>query len=118
MSRAREGQFPPPGELAELIYYWMQAWPKADLSEKKVAELYPYIVQKWREGMNLRHIAQTACSCDDGRNASSAESVGELGFWESAEGVVEGNFKGVELAETVGVSEYHFGFVVEALDDA
>lgn len=68
MSRAREGQFPPPGELAELIYYWMQAWPKADLSEKKVAELYPYIVQKWREGMNLRHIAQTACSCDDGKN--------------------------------------------------
>ena len=52
MSRAREGQFPPPGELAELIYYWMQAWPKADLSEKKVAELYPYIVQK----LSLIHI--------------------------------------------------------------
>ena len=51
-------------------------------------------------------------------NAASAESVGDGGFWESTEGVVEGNFEGVELAEAVGVSEYHFGFVVEALDDA
>ena len=50
--------------------------------------------------------------------AASAESVGDGGFWESTEGVVEGNFEGVELAEAVGVSEYHFGFVVEALDDA
>ncbi len=54
----------------------------------------------------------------DGREASSAESVGDVRFWEGTEGVVEGNFKGVVLAETVGVSEYHFGFVVEALDDA
>ena len=50
-------------------------------------------------------------------SASSAESVGDGGFWEGAEGVVEGNFEGFVLAETVGVSEYHFGFVVEALDD-
>ena len=33
--------------------------------------------------------------------ASSAESVGDGRFWEGTEGVVEGNFKGVELAETV-----------------
>lgn len=45
-----------------------------------------------------------------GNLAASAESVGDGGFWESTEGVVEGKFEGVELAEAVGVSEYHLRF--------
>ncbi len=64
MLRSREGQYPPAQELAELIYHWMRAFPSAQITEREVRDLYPYIVAKWREGMSLKHIAQTACSCN------------------------------------------------------
>lgn len=67
MAQDREGKFPPPETVAELIYHWMRTWPNADLSRERMAELYPYIVEKWRQGWSLIQIAQTACSCTDGR---------------------------------------------------
>ena len=45
-----------------LLYHWMKVWPDAKLDRAVVASLYPYIVEKWREGWSLLQIAQTACS--------------------------------------------------------
>jgi hypothetical protein len=72
--RDREGKYPPPDALAELLYHWMRTWPGAAIGQPEVDELYPYIVQKWREGWSLLEIAQTACSCD-GRKISPSPAA-------------------------------------------
>ena len=64
--KSREGKYPAPQALAELLYHWMRTWPHARIDKSVTDRLYPYIVEKWREGWSLTEIAQTACSCDDG----------------------------------------------------
>ncbi len=73
--KSREGQYPAPEALSELLYHWMKVWPDAKLDRAVVASLYPYIVEKWREGWSLLQIAQTACSCDDGRNIKASPAA-------------------------------------------
>lgn len=73
--KSREGQYPAPEALSELLYHWMKTWPEAKLDRAVVARLYPYIVEKWREGWSLPQIAQTACSCDDGRNITASPAA-------------------------------------------
>ena len=73
--KSREGQYPAPEALSELLYHWMKVWPDAKLDRAVVANLYPYIVEKWRQGWSLLQIAQTACSCDDGRNIKASPAA-------------------------------------------
>ena len=73
--KSREGQYPAPEALSELLYHWMKVWPDARLDRAVVANLYPYIVEKWRQGWSLLQIAQTACSCDDGRNIKASPAA-------------------------------------------
>lgn len=68
--KSREGQFPPPELLAELLYHWMKTWPSAQFDDAAVKRLYPYITDKWRSGQTVMEIAQSACSCDDGVNVT------------------------------------------------
>lgn len=49
---------------------------------------------------------------------SSAESVGERGYWESAEGVVERDLYGVVLSVAVGGAEDYFGFMIQPCCEA
>lgn len=72
--KVREGKYPPPDALAELLYHWMRTFPGVAIGQPEVDELYPYIVQKWREGWSLLEIAQTACSCD-GRKISPSPAA-------------------------------------------
>ncbi len=73
--KSREGQYPAPEALSELLYHWMKTWPHAKLNREVVARLYPYIVEKWREGWSLLQIAQTACSCNDGTNITPSPAA-------------------------------------------
>ena len=73
--KSREGQYPAPEALSALLYHWMKVWPDARLDRAVVANLYPYIVEKWRQGWSLLQIAQTACSCDDGRNIKASPAA-------------------------------------------
>ncbi len=66
MGRTREG-FPPASLVSELIYHWRRTWPNANVDLDAMSKLYPYIVEKWRQGLSMPEIAQTACSCNDGR---------------------------------------------------
>lgn len=72
--KAREGKYPPADALAELLYHWMRTFPGVLIGKPEVDELYPYIVDKWREGWSLLEIAQTACSCD-GRKISPSPAA-------------------------------------------
>ena len=58
--KSREGKYPAPQALAELLYHWMRTWPHARIDKSVTDRLYPYIVEKWREGWSLTEIAQTA----------------------------------------------------------
>jgi hypothetical protein len=53
---------------------------------------------------------------NSGRNASSEESVGNVGLGQSAKCVIQRDFRDVESAEAVGFSHGQFGLVVETLD--
>jgi hypothetical protein len=53
----------------------MTIWPNAQLTSEQMKQLYPYILQKWREGWTLAQIAQTACSCNDGRNIAPSPAA-------------------------------------------
>lgn len=44
--------------------------------------------------------------------------MGELGFWESAEGVIERDLDGVVLSVALGVAEDYYGFMTQPLDVA
>ncbi len=72
---SREGKYPPSEDLAKLIRHWNATWPAARISGDEMKQLYPYILQKWREGWTLAQIAQTACSCNDGRNISPSPAA-------------------------------------------
>jgi hypothetical protein len=73
--KSREGKFPAPVELATLIRHWKTVWPSATISSERMKQLYPYILQKWREGWTLAQIAQTACSCNDGQNIAPSPAA-------------------------------------------
>ena len=72
---SREGKYPPSEDLAKLIRHWNATWPAARISGDEMKQLYPYILQKWREGWTLAQIAQTACSCNDGRNIAPSPAA-------------------------------------------
>ena len=40
----------------------MTTWPNAQITSEKMKQLYPHILQQWREGWTMAQIAQTACS--------------------------------------------------------
>lgn len=73
--KSREGKYPPSEDLAKLIRHWNSVWPNAQLTSEQMKQLYPYILQKWREGWTLAQIAQTACSCNDGRNIAPSPAA-------------------------------------------
>ena len=73
--KSREDKFPAPVELAMLIRHWKTVWPSATISSERMKQLYPYILQKWREGWTLAQIAQTACSCNDGQNIAPSPAA-------------------------------------------
>ena len=73
--KSREGKYPPPDDLARLIRHWMTIWPNAQITSERMKQLYPYILQKWREGWTLAQIAQTACSCNDGQNIAPSPAA-------------------------------------------
>lgn len=44
----------------------MTTWPNAQITSEKMKQLYPHILQQWRQGWTMAQIAQTACSAGNG----------------------------------------------------
>lgn len=102
--KSREGKFPPADALSELLYHWMRTWPHARITKAETERLYPYIVEKWRDGWSLPEIAQTACSCDEGGNISpSAVALNRVprGLTRPPEGAKPGDTFGADELQDV-----------------
>ena len=66
------GTVPSARSAVGALYHWMKVWPDAKLDRAVVANLYPYIVEKWRQGgrcFRLRRRRARATTAETSRRA-------------------------------------------------
>ena len=104
------GQYPAPEALSELLYHWMKVWPDAKLDRAVVANLYPYIVEKWRKGGRcFRLRRRRARATTAGTSRQSPAAIKKLPAWRMTMPPVEAKpgspFGGDEIRDVDAVAK-------------
>src|SRR3954470_19906666 len=101
--KSREGKFPPPQFLADLVAYLERAHrvkPTRELMEK----LYRFFVEEWRNGATSRETGNATCACQKGEIVPSPATSVRLhkGEVKPPRGAKRGDIFGAEALRTPG----------------